>query len=93
MNTRIDTELAGLLERLARRHPAMQLPFIVTLVPGARAADVVPFKPTQVVEIIRMVAGPMTARQALDLARNDQVERIEHDGQAHAIEALLAGGN
>ncbi len=92
MTDRMTPQLARLLTTLAQRKPAHLLPFIVTLAPGARAAEVVPFTPTQTVDIIRMVAGEMTAGQALALARDPQVESVEFDGQAHAIEALLDGG-
>ncbi|MDP3085201.1 MAG: hypothetical protein Q8N44_16140 [Rubrivivax sp.] len=91
MSTALDPHLASLLSLLAQRQPAVTLPFIVTLAPGADAAAVVPFTPTLTVDVIRMVAGEMTAAQALALARHAQVETLAFDGQAQAIEALLAG--
>lgn len=89
MPPRLEPRLALLLEALAKHRPTLTLPFIVTLAPGAQASEVVPFAPTLAVEITRMVAGEMTATQALDLARHAQVEMVEFDGQAHAIQALL----
>jgi hypothetical protein len=88
MSARLDPQLAATLARVAERHAAHRLPFIVTLAPGAEAGSVVPFVPTQVVDVIRMVAGEMTARQALDLAAHPLVERVEYDGQAHALADL-----
>lgn len=88
MSALIDPQLAATLARVAERHPARKLPFIVTLAPGARVGTVVPFEPTQVVDVIRMAAGEMTAREALDLAQHAQVERIEFDGSAHALAGL-----
>jgi hypothetical protein len=46
---------------------------------------VLPFTPTVEVELIRMAAGSMTAAQALKLADDPRVERIELDGEAHAL--------
>jgi len=51
MNHRLEPRIAAVLARLAERHPALKLPFIVTLAPGAKAAGVVPFVPTQEVEL------------------------------------------
>jgi hypothetical protein len=41
--------------------------------------------PTIEVELIRMAAGNMTAAQALKLAEDARVERIELDGEAQAL--------
>lgn len=89
MPTPLDPSLESLLRRLVEVQPSIELPFIVTLVPGAQPNRVVPFVPTAEADLIRMVAGRMTARQALDLAANAQVETIEFDGEAHALESLL----
>ncbi len=75
------------LRRLAERQPERELAFIVTLQPGAKAAKVLPFTPTVEVELIRMAAGRMTAAQALKLADDVRVERIELDGEAHTLPA------
>lgn len=85
----LDPALETLLRRLAELQPSLGLPFIVTLAPGAKAAGIVPFVPTAEADLIRMVAGRMTARQALDLSANAQVQTIEFDGEAHALESLL----
>lgn len=77
--------LTAHLRRLAERQPDREFAFIVTLQPGAKASKVLPFTPTVEVEIIRMAAGRMTAAQALKLADDVRVERIELDGEAHAL--------
>ena len=96
MDAHISTELARELESLARQQPGLKLPFIVTLAPSTKSGkdghDWLPFKPTQVVETIRMVAGEMTARQALDLARHADVETVEFDGEMHALQGMARGG-
>lgn len=95
MDPRISTELARELQALARQQPGLKLSFIVTLaagaMPGKDAPDWLPFKPTQTVETIRMVAGEMTAAQALALAAHAQVETVEYDGEMHALKALAQG--
>ncbi|CAN7424002.1 hypothetical protein LJR290_002665 [Variovorax sp. LjRoot290] len=88
----LEPRTASVLTRLAVRHPKLKLQFIVTLAPGAKAADVVPFVATQEIEVIRMVAGEMTARQVLDLAAHPMVECIEYDGLAEALDAFADGG-
>lgn len=91
MTQKLDPALRALLTRIAARHPSTKLPFLVTLAPGEKVAGLVPplpFAPTLEVDSIRLAAGEMTARQALDLAAQAQVERIEHDGRADALEAL-----
>lgn len=95
MDAHISTELARDLKALAHQQPGLKLPFIVTVAPGAMpgkdAPDWLPFKPTQTVETIRMVAGEMTAGQALELARHTKVETVEFDGEMHALRALAQG--
>lgn len=83
--TCLSGSLTAHLRRIAQRQPDHQLAFIVTLQPGAKPAKVLPFVPTVEVEIIRMAAGRMTAAQALKLADDVRVERIELDGEAHAL--------
>lgn len=82
---RLHPELQGLLAVLARRAPGLRIPFLVTLAPGAAAAVVLPFEPTLQVAITRLAAGEMTADQALALAHQPGVERIELDGEAEAL--------
>lgn len=95
MDAHISTELARDLKALAHQQLGLKLPFIVTLAPGAMpGADGqgwLPFKPTQTVETIRMVAGEMTAAQALELSRHAKVEMLEFDGEMHALRALAQG--
>jgi hypothetical protein len=90
MPSSINPSLEALLRQVAASEPSVELSFIVTLVPGAQPSEVVPFKPTAEVDVIRMVAGRMTAGQALALSANRKVETIEFDGEAHALESLLA---
>lgn len=77
--------LTAHLRRLAERQPDRPIAFIVTLQPGAQAAKVLPFTPTLEVALIRMAAGSMTAAEALKLADDPRIERIELDGEAHAL--------
>lgn len=83
----LSAELTAQLRAQARRQPSLRIAFIVTLQPGAVARAVLPFEPTLEVELIRMAAGSMTAAQALQLADDARVERIELDGEAHALPA------
>lgn len=92
MVTPLVPELAALLHQMAESRASTRLPFIVTLSPTARAADVLPFEPRVMVPIIHMVAGEMTADQALALSGHPQVVTIEFDGEAHAINDLLKKG-
>jgi hypothetical protein len=91
MSSAIDPSLEVQLRRLAETQPSVELSFIVTLVPGARASAVVPFTPIAEADVIHMVAGRMTARQALALGANEKVATIELDGEARALESLLTG--
>lgn len=93
MDAGMSPELARDLQALVHQQPDLKLPFIVTLAPGASMHDRLPFKPTQTVETIRMVAGEMTARQALELARHAEVETVEFDGEMHALQAMVQGGD
>jgi hypothetical protein len=91
---KLEPHTEATLHRLAARHPALRLPFLVTLTPGAKATELrprLPFIPSLEVGPIRLVAGEMTARQALDLATRQEVERIEYDGKAQALEQLAVG--
>lgn len=90
MTTVLLPELEAQLREAAQREPTLELPFIVILAPGARAALALPFVPQTEVEAIRMVAGRMSAAQALALARVPGVESIEFDGTAQALAARPA---
>jgi hypothetical protein len=91
MRSVIDPSLESRLRRLAESRPSAELSFIVTLVPGARASEIVPFTPMAEADLIHMVAGRMTARQALALGTHEKVATIEFDGEARALESLLTG--
>lgn len=85
----LEAELREQLEALVRARVVSPLPFLVTLAPGADARAVVPFEPTLEVPVTRLACGTMTPRQALELATHPQVERVEFDGEAHALKQLL----
>lgn len=82
---RMSAELRDRLQGLVKSQPKSKLSFLVTMAPGAAWRGVVPFEPTLDVESVRLVAGEMTPEQALALAKRKEVERIEFDGQAHAL--------
>jgi hypothetical protein len=87
MPDRIDPQLVLTLQYLAPTRPEVRLPFLVTLAPGALPSEVLRFAPAVWVERTRLAAGEMTARQALDLAADSRVERVEFDGTADALTA------
>jgi hypothetical protein len=87
---RMGPELQALLRLIAQREPGLRLPFLVTLnegtpLRGAAAGGLLPFEPTLTVELTRLAGGEMTAGQALALAREPRVERIDLDGEADAL--------
>ena len=86
MPAELAVDLATRLRALAAQGVAEPLSFLVTLAPRAAA---LPFKVETAVEAIRMVAGRMSAAQALELAQRGDIERIELDGQMQALDALL----
>jgi hypothetical protein len=88
MADKLDPELQQLLQKMA--DPATQIPFIVTLKKGTRAAGILPCKIDNEFEEISAVSCRMTAKQALDLAKHPSVERVEHDGEMHALRASAA---
>lgn len=95
MSPPMEPRLRAVLAEIAARRPRLQLPFLVTLKPGMAVADLtppLPFEPTLEVALTRLVAGLMTARQAIDLAAHPAVERVEHDGKASALQRLVDEG-
>ncbi|MGH2763851.1 MAG: hypothetical protein ACRDLD_14945 [Thermoleophilaceae bacterium] len=65
-----------------------ELPVIVTLVEGADAAGLVDREGTElrsISETIPAVAGTLTPEQVRELARLEQVELIELDGEMRAL--------
>lgn len=85
MREPLDQALRELLQRLVAEDPGRRVPFIVTLRTGARAAGLVPFRVEQEFEVIRAVSGTMTPAEALALSEHKDIERIEYDGQVHAL--------
>ncbi|MDX2300067.1 MAG: hypothetical protein NW204_10105 [Xanthomonadaceae bacterium] len=87
MRETLTPELRQLLQTMAQAHATQAIPFIVTADADCRIAEVVPFPIDNAFEIIHAVSGRMTAAQALALAQHPQIERIEYDGQMHALAA------
>jgi hypothetical protein len=90
----IDLDLRESLEQLARTEPDTLLPFIVTVKPGVRA-DVLAAKGLRVEHefpITSAITGKMTVAAALALAGSPDVEKIEYDGEMHALRRRQATG-
>ena len=85
MQEALDEGLRGLLRTMVAGAPGRRIPFIVTLRPGVHAASLVPFPIEQDFALIRAVSGTMTPAEALALSEHPDVERIEYDGQLHAL--------
>lgn len=64
-----------------------EVPVIVTLAPGGDVAELERsgLSVGRVFESIRAVSGTLTADAARALDASPQVERIEYDGEAHAL--------
>lgn len=76
------------LEGLSKDDPDMQLPFIVTLRPGASATSVesAGMRIDQRITEPPLVLGTMTPKQALAVAGLDSVALVEEDtGGVHAL--------
>jgi hypothetical protein len=84
MSTKISEELATRLEE-AEAQAAM--PVIVTLKPGAEVTELEHkgLKVRKVFESISAVAGTLTPAAAPGLAELEQVEKVEYDGEVHAL--------
>jgi hypothetical protein len=88
MAEKLDSDLRRRLEELSRKDPDGRLQFIVTLRPGASAANVATegMKIEQQIADPPLVMGTMTAGQALKVARLDAVALVEHDaGGVHTL--------
>ncbi len=88
MAERLDSTLRRRLEELSRNDPDARLQFVVTLRPGASAANVAAagMKIDQQIADPPLVLGTMTSRQALKVARLDAVALVEHDaGGMHVL--------
>ncbi len=73
------------LMALRDAEPARRLDCLVTLAEGQRPEGLLPGPPVLWVELTRLAALPLSAQQALSLAEDPRVERIELDGQAQAL--------
>ena len=83
----IDSDLRKWLERMGRTEPDKLLPFVVTVKAGAQASHLRAkgLRVDQEFSLISAVSGKMTASEALRLAADDQVTKIEHDGEMKAL--------
>jgi hypothetical protein len=84
----IATSLRRRLEALSQDDPGKRLPFIVTLRPGASAASVASagMQIDQQIPEPPLLLGTMTPKQALAVARLDNVARVEEDtGGVHTL--------
>ncbi len=81
----MDPALHARLAALRDADPARRLDCLVTLAPGVDPAALLPGQPTLWVALTRLAAVALSAEQALALAADPRVERLELDGQAWAI--------
>ncbi len=81
MAAKIDSDLRKWLELMARTEPDKLFTFVVTVKPGAKGSDlrVKGLRVDQEWPVIPAFSGEMTARDALRLAADDAVTKIEHD--------------
>ena len=88
MAEKLDSDLRRKLEQLSRNDPDARLQFVITLRPGASAANVAAagMKIEQEIPDPPLVLGTMTPGQALKVARLDAVAMVEHDaGGMHTL--------
>ncbi|HEX2887101.1 hypothetical protein [Vineibacter terrae] len=85
MSRTLDPELESLLNDLAKAGSAQRIPFIVTVRSNVRAREVLPFRIDHEFDAISAASGKMTAAEALKLSVSDAVERVELDGEMHAL--------
>jgi hypothetical protein len=84
----LTTDLRRQLEALSRSDPDKRLQFVVTLRPNASAASIAAegMMIDQQIADPPLLLGTMTPKQALAVARLDNVVRIEHDaGGVHTL--------
>jgi hypothetical protein len=92
MTKKIDHELRQLLQQMASAAPESRVPLVITLKKGVRAADLLPCEIDHEFPVISAVSCKMTPQQALDLAAQPSVERVEYDGEFYALRDKVPGG-
>ena len=92
MRRKIDHELRQLMQQMASATPQVRVPLVITLQKGARAADVLPCEIDHEFPVISAASCKMTPQQALELAAQPSVERVEYDGEFHALRDKVMGG-
>jgi hypothetical protein len=89
MAEKLKLNLRRRLEALSKEHPDTRLPFIVTLRPGANSASIAKegMQIEQRIDEPPLLIGTMTPRQALAVAKLDNVALVEQDERGvHAID-------
>jgi hypothetical protein len=87
MSSKIDPQLLTQLNREARGNPAQTFPLIVTIQPGTRADSLTHrgLRIERIFEEISAVSVSANLEAVRALAKLEQVERIEFDGQMHTL--------
>ena len=92
MTNKINPELRQLLQQMASETPQARVPLVITLKKGTRGADVLPCEVDHEFPAISAASCKMTPQQALELANQPSVERVEYDGEFHALRDKVMGG-
>jgi hypothetical protein len=87
MAAKIDSDLRKWLDLMARTEPDKLFPFVVTVKPETHGSSLSAkgLRVDQEFPVISAVSGKMTAREALGLAADDEVTKIEYDGEMKAL--------
>jgi hypothetical protein len=85
MSQKVSPEVMARVERATEE--SSEIPVIVTLAPGADPAVLEPkgMRIRRVMENIPAVAGSVAVGDLADLAELGEVERVEYDGEMHAL--------
>ncbi len=86
MTAKIDVELQNQIKS-AQSDPQREIPVIVSLAAGANIEKLAQrgLKINRIFDAIEAVAGTLTAAEINALSKWDQVNRIEYDGEMHAL--------
>lgn len=87
MSAKISEELARMVEEAHAEAPEREIPVIVTITEGSDVETLSRkgLKVQRVFENVPAVSGTATATEVRELAEVHQVERVEYDGEVHAL--------
>jgi len=87
VSAKISEAFARMLEEAYAEAPEKEIPVIVTITAGSDVETLARkgLKVQRVFENVPAVSGTLTATEVRELAEVEQVEKVEYDGEVHAL--------